>query len=175
MREAVSRGVLTCDATQTEKKKNARFSTVCGARQVRRGRTEADDVVVARAAMYDVPRPRVVLDPPNEPLRAALDLTDAFLACYGAPGELILSVEGRVQHDRDFAQPARQLGLDAADESLRARARAPERLAHAAQREAKLPRAARLGIRCGWSASGEWCTALEIRREGDGERGLEDG
>jgi hypothetical protein len=138
-------------------------------------RTEADDVVVARTAMHDVSRPRVVLDPPDEPLRATLDFTDALFARHGAPGELVPPVLGRVQHDRDLAQPARQLVLDAADEGLRAGAGAPERLAHAAQGEAELPRAARLGVRCGWGTRGEWCAALEIRREGDGKRGLEDG
>jgi len=56
--------------------------------------TEADDVVVARATMHDVPRPRVVLDPPDDPLRAALDLTDALLARYGAPRELMPSAWG---------------------------------------------------------------------------------
>ena len=138
-------------------------------------RTKANHVMVARTAMHDVSRPGVVLDPPDEPLRAPLDLTDALLARHGASRELVSTFRGRVQHDSDLAQPTRQLALDTTDERLRAGAGAPESFAHAAQGEAELPCAACLGVWCGCYALGERCTAWEIRRERDGEGGLEDG
>ena len=78
-------------------------SMVCAARQMRGARTEADDVVVSRATMHDVTRPRVILDPPDEPLWAALDLTDPLLARHGTPGELVPPYRRRVQHDSDLA------------------------------------------------------------------------
>ena len=76
---------------------------MCAATQVRRRLTETDDVVVSRATMNDVTRPRVILDPPDEPLWATLDLADALLARHGAPGELGPLVLRRVQHDSDLA------------------------------------------------------------------------
>jgi hypothetical protein len=148
---------------------------VHGARQVRCGRTETNDVVIARTAMHDVTRPRIVLDPPDEPLRAPLDFTDALLARDGAPRELGPTFRGRVQYDSNFAQPTRQLVLDATDQGLRVGAGAPERFTHAAQGETELPCAARLGVGRGWGARGERSAAREVRREGDGEGGLEDG
>ena len=76
--------------------------------QVKCARTKADDVVIARTTMHDIPRPRVVLDPPDKPLRATFDFPDPFLACHGAPRELVSAVlRGRVQHDGDLSQPAR--------------------------------------------------------------------
>ena len=139
------------------------------------GRTEADNVVVPRAAVHDVPRPRVVLYPPDEPLRAAFNLADTFLARDGTPGELAcLRLPARVQHDHDFAQPEHQLVFDATYERLRARARAPKSLAHAAQREAELPRIARLGVQRRRSGSGERLAAREVRRERDGKCSIED-
>ena len=168
MCKSVSRRVLTCDAK--------RFMLARCAEQVEDvERTKANDVMVARTAMHDVSRPRIVLDPPDEPLRAPLDLTDTILARHGTSGELVSTFRGRVQHDSDLVQPARQLVLHTSDERLRAGAGAPERFAHAAQGEAELSRAACLGIWCRCYALGERRTAWEIRREGDGEGGLEDG
>ena len=90
------------------------------------------------------------------------------------PGNWRPPARPRVQQDSDLAQPARQLVLDAACEGLCAAARAPEHLTHAAQGEAEMPYAARLGVRCRLCARGERAVARGIRREGDGERGLED-
>ena len=138
-------------------------------------RTEADDVVVARATMHDIPSPRVVLDPPDEPLRATFDLPDPFPTCHGGPGELVSAIlRGRVQHNSDLTQLTRQLVLDAADMGLRVGVGAPLHFAHAAQEVAELPCTACLDVWCVWGARGERRAAREIRREGDGKGGLED-
>ena len=89
-------------------------------------RTEADDVVVVRKTMHDIPRSRVILDLPDEPLRATFDLPDPLLVRYGAPEKLVsAALRGRVHHDGDLTQSARQLVLGAADKGLRAGAGAP--------------------------------------------------
>jgi hypothetical protein len=72
----------------------------------RYGRTEADDVVVLGTAVYDVPHPRVILDPPDKPLWAGLDLTNIILARGGATRELISRLLVQVQHDLNFARRA---------------------------------------------------------------------
>jgi hypothetical protein len=133
------------------------------------GRTEADYVVVPRTAVYDIPHPSVILDPPDESLWAALDFTDFLLARDNATRELIPGLLVRVQHDLDPTQPACELLLDAAYESLRACAGAPEHLAHTAHGEAELPRVARLGVRRRGNSIGERSTAREVRWEWDGE------
>jgi len=56
-------------------------------------RTEADDVVIPCAAVHHVPRPSIVLDPPDESLRAALDLTDVLHPRDGTTGELKLKLK----------------------------------------------------------------------------------
>ena len=132
-------------------------------------RTEADDVVIPRTAVYDVSHPRVILDLPDESLWAALDLTDIFLVRDHTTRELIPRLLVRVQHDLDATQPAHELLLDAAHERLRASAGAPEHLAHAAHGKAELPRVARFGIRRRGNSSRERSTAREVRRERDGE------
>lgn len=133
------------------------------------GRTEADYVVVPRTAVYDIPHPRVILDPPDESLWATFDLTNIFLARNDAARELISGLLVRVQHDLDPAQPAHELILDSAHESLRASTGAPEHLAHTAHGEAELPRVARFGVGRRCNSPGERSTARQVRREWDGE------
>jgi hypothetical protein len=134
------------------------------------GRTEADDVVVPRTAVYDISHPRVILNPPDESLWAALDLTDILLARDYATRELIPRHRVWVQHNLDAAQPVHELLLNAAHERLRACARATEHLAHAAHGKAELPRVARFGIRRRGNSGRERSTAREVRWEWDGER-----
>jgi len=103
--------------------------------------------------MHDVTRPHIILDPPDEPLRAALDLAHILQTRDGTPREVESPSGGggggmprhvRVQHDLDATQPAHELVLDATYERLRAWAfGAAQRLAHPAQREAELPCATR--------------------------------
>jgi hypothetical protein len=92
--------------------------------------------------VHDIPRPRIILDPPHEPLRATLDLADVLQPRDSTTRELKLAVRSaqpriRVAHNHDVlaAQPSHELVLDATHESLRAGARtsAPaERPAHPA-------------------------------------------
>jgi hypothetical protein len=138
------------------------------------GRTEADDVVIPRTAVHDVARPGVVLDPPDEPLWATLDLTDILEARDRATRELMSRLCVRVHHDLDPAQPPHELVLDATHESLRAGAGAPERLAHAALGEAELPRVACFGVRCRGNCGRERSTAREVWWERYGERCVRD-
>ena len=141
-------------------------------------RTEADDVVVPRAAVYDIPSPGIILDPPHEPLRAALDLADVLHPRDRTTRELKLAVlprwlRVRVAHHHDVAlaaQPSHELVLDATHERLRPGPRAaPECLSHPAHREAELPRAARFGVAGGRDGRGERDATREVLRERDGE------
>ena len=132
--------------------------------------------------MHDIPRPRIVLDPPHEPLRATLDLPDILQPRDRTTRELKLAVQVRparprirvAHHNHDIlaAQPPNELILDAAHESLRAGARtsAPaERPAHPAHRETELAREARFCVGGGWDGLWEWGAAGEVGRERDGE------
>lgn len=120
--------------------------------------------------MYNVPRPCVVFDPPDEPLWAAFDLADTLLAGDRSSGELETWLHIRIQDDLDPFQPACQLVLDAAHERLCESARAPEGLAHSAYGKAELPRIARFRVGLRRNGSGERDAAREVRREWDGER-----
>jgi hypothetical protein len=121
--------------------------------------------------MHDIPRPSIVLNPPDKSLRATLDLADALLACDDTPWELNRRLNNpvRVKHDLDLAQPAHQFVFDATHECLRASARASESLAHPTQGEAELSRIARLVVWYGRNSGGERRGTREIRWEWDGE------
>lgn len=138
------------------------------------GRTETDDVVVPRTAVYDVSRPRVILDPPYEPLWATLNLTNILQASDHATRELISRLIVRIDHHLDAAQPAHELILDTTHESLRMGAGAPKCLAHAALGEAKLPRVACFGVRCRGNCGRERSTVREVWWEWYGERCVRD-
>ena len=133
-------------------------------------RTETDDVVI--------PRPGVVLDPPDEPLRAALDLTDLLHPRDRTTRELktghldpiMAAAAVGVPHDHDVvlaAQPSHKVVLDATHERLRAGAStvpAPENPAHPAHRETEL-RGDCLGIGRGRDGRRERSTTWEVGRE----------
>ena len=89
-------------ATTRQKPEKKRPASAQCVKRGRRRRTDADGIVVAPSTMHDVTRPRVVPDPPDKPLRAMVDLTDALLARQCGPRELVSPVRHRVRYDSDF-------------------------------------------------------------------------